>query len=210
MNTDNISKGLNTLFDNKTFSTSMSLLLALYAGAAAPALPNNVIVFFDTVFGKLLITFLIAYLSSKNIQLALMLAVAFVVSLNIINTNKINEGFRTMENYGNQDCSNYEVGTSEHNDCLTNNQDTDTSETMDNADVDTDTALDLDADPVVDADGEEDDDKQDVAIGDDEDDGVGDEAVGVESGNADGFIDYEPFVPSTNMFSNTEQYYAPY
>ena len=46
MNTDNISKGLNTLFDNKTFSTSMSLLLALYAGAAAPALPNNVIVFF--------------------------------------------------------------------------------------------------------------------------------------------------------------------
>ena len=99
MNTDNISKNLNTLFDNKTFSTSMSLLLALYAGAAAPALPNNVIVFFDTVIGKLLITFLIAYLSSKNIQLALMLAVAFVVSLNIINTNKINEGFRIMENY---------------------------------------------------------------------------------------------------------------
>ena len=199
MNMDSISKSLNTLFDNKTFSTSMSLLLALYAGAAAPALPNNVIVFFDTVIGKLLITFLIAYLSSKNIQLALMLAVAFVVSLNIINTNKINEGFRIIENY-NEDGDGKDGG--------------DVDETIEVGELDeADEAGGLDEvtgalgsgqhEPVEDADEPVEATDEPVETADGTADPTGD-------GTNDDFTDYEPFVPSTNMFSNTEQYYAPY
>ena len=200
---DSISKSLNTLFDNKTFSTSMSLLLALYAGAAAPALPNNVIVFFDTVIGKLLITFLIAYLSSKNIQLALMLAVAFVVSLNIINTNKINEGFRTIENYEN---------------------DGHKSDGVDCDGLEGDKLDECIADAAADAtDGDDTEEPESVeAVECNEDDAdyetcVADAATAAAATNADevavdkqSFTDYEPFVPSTNMFSNTEQYYAPY
>ena len=93
MDITNINKSLNNLFDNKTFSTTASLILALYAGAAAPALPNKVIEFFDTTVGKLLFIFLIGYVSTKNMQLALMMSIAFVVSLNILNTNMIRENF---------------------------------------------------------------------------------------------------------------------
>ena len=206
MNTDNISKSLNTLFDNKTFSTSMSLLLALYAGAAAPALPNNVIVFFDTVIGKLLITFLIAYLSSKNIQLALMLAVAFVVSLNIINTNKINEGFRTIENY-------QDDGSSGDKDPHSGVEHPDPGEVVE--DPDGGAAGPDSGEMVEDAEGGVEDpdggvEDPDNVMAEEPNGGAEDPGTVQDGLDDDQFRDYEPFVPSTNMFSNTEQYYAPY
>lgn len=80
-----LSKQLDAIFGNKTFSTVISLILALYAGLAAPALPNSVILFFDTWFGKILFMFLIGYVASRNVQVALMIAVAFVITLHIAN-----------------------------------------------------------------------------------------------------------------------------
>ena len=91
-------KKLNVLLSNNTLKTVVSLLLALYAGAAAPALPNVVINFFDSVVGKLVFLFLIAYVASRDIQVAIMIAVAFVVTLTVVNNRKI-EGFRNMENF---------------------------------------------------------------------------------------------------------------
>ena len=44
--------------NNKTFTVVISLILVLYAGLAAPALPNQVILFFDTMVGKILFLFL--------------------------------------------------------------------------------------------------------------------------------------------------------
>ena len=84
---------LNVLFENNTVKTVVSLVLALYAGAAAPVLPNAVINFFDTVVGKLLFTFLIAFVASRDVQIAIMMAVAFVVTLSIANNRKIEEAF---------------------------------------------------------------------------------------------------------------------
>lgn len=89
----NLNTNLDKVFNNKTFTTVVSLLLALYAGLAAPALPNNVILFFDTLVGKVLMVFLIGYLASKNTQMAIMLAVAFVVTLNLANNYKLLENF---------------------------------------------------------------------------------------------------------------------
>lgn len=90
---------LNVIFENNKVKTVLSLLLALYAGAAAPALPNVVINFFDTILGKLLFTFLIAFVASKDLQIAIMIAVAFVVTLTIANNRKILEGYRNIENF---------------------------------------------------------------------------------------------------------------
>jgi len=89
---------LNVLFENNTVKTVVSLLLALYAGAAAPVLPNAVINFFDTVVGKLLFTFLIAFVASRDVQVAIMMAVAFVVTLSIANDRKIEEAFANYNN----------------------------------------------------------------------------------------------------------------
>tara|TARA_B110000858_G_scaffold45374_1_gene52024 strand:- start:4634 stop:5344 length:711 start_codon:yes stop_codon:yes gene_type:complete len=85
-------QNINLLLDHPKFSTVSSLILALYAGMAAPALPNSVILFFDTIPGKILFLFLIGFMASRNIQVALMIAVAFVVTLHVANQ-------RTTEQY---------------------------------------------------------------------------------------------------------------
>ena len=83
---------MNSLLDNENFTIVTSLVIALYAGMAAPALPDSVILFFDTLVGKLLFLFLIGFMASRNIRVALMISVAFVVTLHIINQ-------RTTEKY---------------------------------------------------------------------------------------------------------------
>ena len=88
--------GLNNLLDNKNVTAVLSLVLALYAGLAAPVLPNSVIQFFDTMVGKVLFIFLIAYVASRNFQVAIMLALAFVVTLNIAN-KRLAESFMAEE-----------------------------------------------------------------------------------------------------------------
>ena len=50
---------LKPLFENKIFLACLGLFLAVYSGWLAPALPDKVIHFFDTSFGKLIFIFLI-------------------------------------------------------------------------------------------------------------------------------------------------------
>ena len=77
------------------------LFLALYSALAAPALPNVVINFFDSMVGKLIFLFLIGYVASRDVQVALMVAVAFVITLHVANK-------RITENYINNILENYE------------------------------------------------------------------------------------------------------
>lgn len=83
---------INKLLDNKTVTLVISMILALYSALAAPALPDSVILFFDTIVGKVLLLFLIGFTASRNIQVSLMIAVAFVITLHIANK-------RTTEQY---------------------------------------------------------------------------------------------------------------
>jgi len=94
---------LNVIFKNNKVKTVLSLLLALYAGAAAPVLPNLVINFFDTIIGKLIFTFLIAFVASRDFQIAIMIAVAFVVTLTVANNRKILEGYKNIEKFNSHD-----------------------------------------------------------------------------------------------------------
>lgn len=92
---------VNSMLDNQTVTTVVSLLLALYAALVAPALPNSVILLFDTIPGKVLLLFLIGFVASRNIQVALMIAVAFVITLHIINKRVTEQyiNFLTRENF---------------------------------------------------------------------------------------------------------------
>ncbi len=71
------------LTDNKTTSIIVSMLIVLYSVLAAPALPNSVILFFDTWYGKLLFMFLIAFVASHNVQVALVVSILFLIILNM-------------------------------------------------------------------------------------------------------------------------------
>ena len=107
---EQIVNNIENVFNNQTFVTVLSIILAFYAGAIAPALPNNVIYFFDSIIGKVLFIFLIGYMASRNVQIALMLSVAFVVTLTISNKNKIKESYETftdnVENDGEEEFNN--------------------------------------------------------------------------------------------------------
>ena len=97
----NVLDSVNNLLNNETVVNVTTLLLGLYAALAAPALPNNVILFFDTLVGKLLLLFVIGYTASQNIQVSLMVAVAFVVTLHVLNKRQTEEyiNFLRRENF---------------------------------------------------------------------------------------------------------------
>lgn len=80
---------------NPYISGVISLFIALYAVLIAPGLPNKVLAFFDTVFGKLFFLFLVAYVASEgNVQVSIMIAVALAITLMVIGEHKIKESFR--------------------------------------------------------------------------------------------------------------------
>jgi hypothetical protein len=79
---------------NENITTVIALLLAIYAGLAAPSLPNSVIHFFDQWYGKLIFITLIALLASRNIQIALMVSVVFFIILHTASELDIKERFQ--------------------------------------------------------------------------------------------------------------------
>jgi hypothetical protein len=85
---------------NNYFKGALFLFFGLYAGFLAPALPNSVLHFFDTVVGKLLFIFLIAFIATRQIDgsigIALIVAVMFLLTLTVLNNVKMNESFRNL------------------------------------------------------------------------------------------------------------------
>ena len=88
-------KYVNKAFQNNNFVLIISVIIVLYAGFTAPALPDSVIILFDTIIGKIVLLFLIGYVASKNVQVALLIAVAFVITLQVAN-------MRFLERYTNK------------------------------------------------------------------------------------------------------------
>lgn len=84
-----------SLLQNPYISGVISLFIALYAVLIAPGLPNKVLAFFDTIFGRLFFLFLVAYVASEgNVQVSVMIAVALAITLMVIGEHKIKESFR--------------------------------------------------------------------------------------------------------------------
>lgn len=93
------------ILDNETVTIVISLLLAIYAGLAAPALPNSVILFFDTWYGKILFMFLIAFVASHNVQIALMVAVVFFVILHLATQLEVENFLANREHFQDSESS---------------------------------------------------------------------------------------------------------
>lgn len=85
---DSVAEALSVLHKNPVWNGVISVAILMYASLLAPALPNKIIRLFDTIVGKLLFIFLIAYVSGKNISVALVLAVAFTIFLMLAQSHK--------------------------------------------------------------------------------------------------------------------------
>ena len=88
---DSIVKNILSPIDNNEYlSAALPLFLVLYAGLAAPKLPEYIARLFDNPLFKLLIFFLIAYSSKKNPTVAIIAAVGLMVSLHTLQRYDIN------------------------------------------------------------------------------------------------------------------------
>ena len=96
LNVDNITKVIDdsesqikTVMRNPYVYGLLNIVLILYSCLIAPKLPKNVLQLLDNTFVKIGVVFLIAYMSNKNISVSLMIAIGFVVTIQLINKNKI-------------------------------------------------------------------------------------------------------------------------
>tara|TARA_B110000977_G_C10788111_1_gene381320 strand:- start:151 stop:540 length:390 start_codon:yes stop_codon:yes gene_type:complete len=78
---------LNRGLDNIYINTAMKVFLALYAALAAPKLPPTLLVLFDNIFVRVGVAFLIVFMGLRDPGMALMIAVAFILTLQT--TNKL-------------------------------------------------------------------------------------------------------------------------
>lgn len=89
---DNTVKGwLSFIDDNEYVTGALTIFLIVYASYAAPKLPPYILKLFDNPLFKLLIFFLIVYTAKKNPTVAIIAAVALMVSIHALNKLKLDE-----------------------------------------------------------------------------------------------------------------------
>ena len=84
---------LASIFANKYASSAITLFLVLYGGLAAPKLPKFMVKLFENPIFKIVILSLIVYNGNRDPKFAIMIGVAFTVTLNMISNQKFLEGF---------------------------------------------------------------------------------------------------------------------
>ena len=80
---------LDKLLSNEYVLTSLKVFLALYAAMAAPRLPSEVLNLFSNPLVKIAWAAVIVILATKKPDLALIVAVAFVVTLETLNKQNL-------------------------------------------------------------------------------------------------------------------------
>lgn len=94
---DNTVQGwLSVVENNQYVSTALIIFLILYAGLAAPKLPSYMLVLFDNLIFKFVIFFLIAYMAKQNPTVAVLSAIALMVTLQALNKLDFERGMTMM------------------------------------------------------------------------------------------------------------------
>lgn len=81
------------VLQNQYVTAVLTLFLVLYGGLAKPDLPEFILDLFDSAVFRVLVLFLIAFTASRNYQVALLVAVGFTLTMNLLNERKMAEGF---------------------------------------------------------------------------------------------------------------------
>ena len=94
--------------ENKYIGTIVSLFLVLYGGLARPELPSFVKNLLANDIVRVLYVFLLAYISDKNVQVALVCAVVFMVLNGLWADAEVREAFENIDDLD-EDWTNEEV-----------------------------------------------------------------------------------------------------
>lgn len=91
INLNKIDNVVESFLNDKYVSTAIILFITLYASLAAPKLPKSWLNMLDSQISKLLMLFMIGYLSTKNFPVAIISAMAFLLTMNTIQKHQVND-----------------------------------------------------------------------------------------------------------------------
>lgn len=82
--------------DNKFVSTGITLVIGLYASLLGPNLPPFIKKLFDNVVFRILVLFLIAVRANNDPAMSIVMAVAFILTLDYIYRQDSQEAFNAV------------------------------------------------------------------------------------------------------------------
>jgi len=88
-----IEKNVDKVLANPYIMATLKVTLVLYAAQLAPKLPTEAQTWFDNTFVKILGIMLLIYLSNKDFQLAILIAVILVLGANLASGRQVLESF---------------------------------------------------------------------------------------------------------------------
>ena len=124
---------LTDLLDNKYVKTGITIMLGLYAALLGPELPKSVRDLFENSIFKMIVLFFVVVRGNKDPQMALMIAIAYVLTLEYLQKQDVIQGFASvslLENMENNDS--FPLPTPEFPSTLEMPIETYSLETMDN------------------------------------------------------------------------------
>ena len=86
---DTSEQHLNILMDNVYLSTIIKIMLIVYGCIIAPELPTYVLQMLDNLIVKIFVVVLIIFISKRDLGVGLLIAVCFILTLQLINKNKL-------------------------------------------------------------------------------------------------------------------------
>ena len=86
----NLDVDVQNILKNEYVCWGLRIILVLYAAMVAPNLNRDVSSIFDNVIVRLIVACVIVFLSFHDTTLAILLAIAFVVSIQTLNKHKVN------------------------------------------------------------------------------------------------------------------------
>lgn len=89
---------VNTVMTSPYFTAILTMCLILYASMVRPDLPNFVVALFEQWWFRFIFLFLIAFTATKNIQVAVIAALVFLMTMLFVSERKMAEGFATYKN----------------------------------------------------------------------------------------------------------------
>lgn len=92
-----VEKNLDKILSNPYVMAILKITLALYAAQLAPKLPTGASSVFDNTFIKIIAVALISYMANKDFQLSIMLALIFVLGVNITSGRQAFESFAAID-----------------------------------------------------------------------------------------------------------------
>lgn len=80
---------LNRGLDNIYITTAIKVFLGLYAGFAAPKLPPSILILLDNIIVRVAVAFTIVLVATRDPSIALMISVAFIITLQTANKHRL-------------------------------------------------------------------------------------------------------------------------